>query len=402
MTGTGLAQAITILFSPVLTRIFTPEEFGIFYLFSAIADIVFVPATGKYELATLIPEEDKEATNTMWTAGILATFSSILLLILIYLLKERIGNWVNEPLIIPYLYWLPVFVFIRGWMLSFHYWHNRQKRFKIITGSKILEVSTNVFSRIGLGLMNFGTTGLIVGVLLGRVTTLSNYFYFWKKKDASFFPNFSTSSFFKQLKRFKNFPINMVPAGLFNISSIQLPNILIKLFYTATTLGHYGFMNRIIRTPMGIIGKSFDEVFKQKASEELRIVGNCKNIFYKTLKKLLILSILPFTLFYFIAPPLFDFVFGSEWRIAGEYARIFTIPLFINFSVSSLSSIFYLKEKTRLFSRLNLLQLTLVIFAFFICHYYKLEAIQLIRLLAIAYGISYSLMLIFLVKIVEE
>ena len=402
MTGTGMAQAITILFSPVLTRIFTPEEFGIFYLFSSIADILVIFATGRYELAILIPEDETEAANTVWSAGFLATIFSFLLLIFIYFFNLKIGLWLREPQISPWLYLLPPFIFIRGWMVSLHYWHNRHKRFKVITGSRIAESSTNVGTRIGLGVLNFGTGGLIIGTLLGRLATLLTYFIYFIKNDKKNFPKPQKASIKKQLQRFKNFPKNMVPASFFNASATQLPNILINFFYTATVVGHYGFMNRIVRTPLSVVGRSFEEVFKQKASEELQQVGHCKNIFYKTLKRLFAIAILPFILFYFIAPTVFQIVFGEEWRIAGEYAQIFTIPLFLNFIASSLSSIFYLKEKTQIFSRLSFLQLSLVIFAFFLSQQYDLEAKTLIYLIASAYTISYALMVFLLIKIVEE
>ena len=402
MLGTGGAQALTILFSPVLTRLFTPEEFGLFYLFSALSDILVIPATGRYELAILIPKKENEAANTVWASGILATIFSFLLFVFIFFFNENIGIWLREPKISPWLYFIPFYILIRGWMVSFHYWHNRHKRFKVLTGSKLAESSTNVSTRIGLGLLSFGTGGLVIGTILGRTATLLTYIYFFIKKDKKDFPFPKKKAIQQQLQRFKNFPKSMVPAGLFNSTSTQLPNILINFFYTATVVGHYGFMNRIVRTPLSVIGRSFEEVFKQKASEELHEYGHCRTIFYKTIKKLLLIALLPFLIFYFAAPLIFDFVFGEKWQIAGVYAQIFTLPLFINFIASSLSSIFYLKEKTKLFSWLNFLQLSLVIFAFFLANHYNLDAKMLIYLLAGAYTFSYSLMLFFLVRIVEE
>ena len=104
MTGTGMAQTITILFSPILTRLFTPEEFGIFYLFSALADILVIFATGRYELAILIPKDEKDAANTFWTAGFLSTVFSVLLFIFIYAFNIKIGTWLREPKISTWLY----------------------------------------------------------------------------------------------------------------------------------------------------------------------------------------------------------------------------------------------------------------------------------------------------------
>ena len=83
MTGTGLAQAIPIAISPILTRIYTPEEFGVFALYMAIASILTVLVTGRYEMAILLPKKDRDAMSLVALSIALSFFISIILLIIV-------------------------------------------------------------------------------------------------------------------------------------------------------------------------------------------------------------------------------------------------------------------------------------------------------------------------------
>ena len=111
MTGTTIAQAIPIAISPILTRIYTPEDFGIFAIFLAITLIIGSIANGRYELAIMIPKKDEDAINIFALGFIITTSISLLLLVLvlifqkyfIFLLKnEEIGVW---------LYFFPILLF---------------------------------------------------------------------------------------------------------------------------------------------------------------------------------------------------------------------------------------------------------------------------------------------------
>jgi hypothetical protein len=60
-SGTAISQAIPIAAMPVLTRLYTPEEFGTVVLYLALASLLGVVATARYELAIPLPHDDIEA-----------------------------------------------------------------------------------------------------------------------------------------------------------------------------------------------------------------------------------------------------------------------------------------------------------------------------------------------------
>jgi len=83
MTGTTIAQAIPIAISPIVTRIYTPEDFGIFALFIAIITIFGSIANGRYELAIMLPKKDEDAINIFALGFIIISVMSLFLLILV-------------------------------------------------------------------------------------------------------------------------------------------------------------------------------------------------------------------------------------------------------------------------------------------------------------------------------
>ncbi len=61
MIGSALAQVIPIIISPILTRVYTPEEFGIFALYITFISIGASLVTAKYETAILLPKKEENA-----------------------------------------------------------------------------------------------------------------------------------------------------------------------------------------------------------------------------------------------------------------------------------------------------------------------------------------------------
>ncbi|MFC1817256.1 lipopolysaccharide biosynthesis protein, partial [Thermodesulfobacteriota bacterium] len=110
---------------------------------------------------------------------------------------------------------------------------------------------------------------------------------------------------------------------------------------------YLGLTQRAIRMPMTLVASSVAEVFKQRAGYYFARQGECREFFIKTSKTLLIISVLPFLMIITLAPALFSFLFGAEWRTAGEFTRLMGIMFFFQFTVSPVSSMFVIAEKQK-------------------------------------------------------
>ena len=121
--------------------------------------------------------------------------------------------------------------------------------------------------------------------------------------------------------------------------------IIISSVYSLTTLGFYSLVQRILGIPSSLIGNSIGRVFFQKAAIEKQQTGKVINTFQTTAKILILIGVPFFGLLFFTVENLFALVFGEPWRIAGEYAKIIIPFFFVQFVISTLSSVDTIMEK---------------------------------------------------------
>lgn len=387
LSGTFFAQALPFALAAVLARIYSVEDYGDYYSLAAIVSILGPVSGGRYELAILNPKSNTEAIALCQASIIISLIVNSAVLLAFSIFNLEIASILNMESMADILWLAPIAAFMLSCSLSLSFLLNRKKEFgKLTKGKIILSLCTN-FSRLGMGLGQLGTLGLIISLVLGY---FSQAVYFLKHVQINDLRLILDKTQRKELlSSYSHFPKAMVPAALLNKSSNDLPPILIKSLYTGKAAGWYGQMTGLLKKPLAILGRAFEEVYRQKASEEIHQRGHCKAIFFSTLKKLILLGIIPFTVLFFTAPFAFSIFLGEKWLESGIYAQYFAIPLFLQFVSSPLSSTFYLMSKNKLVSKLELLQLLLIITAFVYTYSLGENTTFLILSLSIAYSIAY-------------
>ena len=356
MTGTALAQAIPVALSPILARMYTPEDFGLSALFFALVTIFGSISSGKYELAIMLPEKDEDAINIFAIGFILISLISTFLLIIALVFNSKISLLLGNPSIGIWLYFVPLVVFITGLYNILLYFNTRRKKYKDIANSTILKSIISVTAQLIIGFLKKGVTGLITGQILAQlfanmklIKNITN--------DKVLISNINKTSILQQAKKYKNFPKYSVWAGLANTSSQQLTSILISSLFSIVTLGYYSLVNRVLSMPSSLIGSSIGHVFFQEATDEKLKFGKINKTFNGTIKKLVFIGLPVFTFLFFIIEDLFIFVFGSNWFEAGLYAKILIPLFFCRFISSSLSSVLIIFEKQKMELVINLILL---------------------------------------------
>lgn len=348
MTGTTLAQAIPIAISPILTRIYSPTDFGVLALFISITGIFVSIANGRYELAIVLPVKDEEAMNVTALCVAIAALLSVALFVIIIISHDFIVLKLGNSAINRWLYFVPLAVFLMGIFNALNYYHVRTKKFNDIAKANVSKSLATAFVQLSLGFAQIGTAGLIIGQLIsyltGNTVLLKNIF---REKD---FPKFVDANEIKRLaKRYIDFPKYSIWSILANTLAYNLVNIFLSYLFGAAVLGFYSLGNRVLGTPASLVGTSFGQVFFQRATEERNRTGSAIEIFLKTSKTLALLGLPPFILLFFILEDLFAVVFGEEWRIAGTYAKIMLPLFFIRFFTVPLTNINSVFEKQEIF-----------------------------------------------------
>lgn len=345
MSGTAIAQALPILVSPILSRLYTPDDFAVLALFMAIGIVISVIATGRYELAIMLPEEKRDATNILALALILTTITSLITLILILILRHVVSGFFKEPGMEYWLLFIPLVVLFAGSYNAFNYWSTRNKTFKRNAASRISQSGVMVGTNLGMGYTSSGPAGLVAGYIAGQL--VATIVLSWKtlKELSASVKDISLHLIRYNAKKYRNFPRINAPHAF--IGSLQDHGIVyvIMAFFNKTILGSYSFAFRLVTAPTALIGSSIYQVFYQKASIAMQEGQDIQKMVLRIYRNLFAIGLPIFTVLFFYAPPIFSFVFGEEWTIAGEIASIISPWLFLNFIASPVSCILVLTNK---------------------------------------------------------
>ncbi|MFD1007269.1 lipopolysaccharide biosynthesis protein [Oceanisphaera ostreae] len=389
MTGTGLAQAIPIAISPILTRIYSPEEFGVFALYMAITSILTVLVTGRYEMAILLPKKDRDAMNLVALAIALSFFVSVILLIVVAVFNSQIIKVIGVPELSMWLYWIPASTFLMGVYQSLNYWSNRKSHYRRLAISRVLQSSGTGAVQLAGAFNNIGVSGLVGGQLIGQTLSTAVLGSFIYKEDKENITRVKRLRIVSLARKYINFPKFLIVAHGFNTASGQVPIFLLSSLFNSASAGFFMLSQRVMGAPMTLIASAIGDVFRQEASYAYVNTGSCKNVYTRTFKKLLMISIVPSIIFFFIAPDLFEMVFGEQWRVAGEYAQILTPMYFFKFVTSPVSqvSIYSGKQKIDLLWQIVLFFMT--VFSMYIGAY-----LSDIKLAFVFFSAIYSFMYI--------
>jgi O-antigen/teichoic acid export membrane protein len=389
MTGTIIAQALPIAVAPILTRIFSPEDFGIFAFYFSIVSILGVLVTARYELAIVLPRRKDDAYQIVILSCVIAGFVSTLVFFIIWCFESQIASLLDNPVITSWLYWIPLSIFLMGVYQSLYYWFNREKAYKNMSESRILQSSITSSSQIGFGIFTkLSAFGLILGQVLGQMLAtiyMGNKFF----KQTKGYHRPQKLKQFALAKRYINFPKFLLVAHSMNTTCMQLPVIFLNMLFTSSVAGFYLLSQRVIGTPLTIVGGAIGDVFRQNASKAFAERGECVKEYKHTLKKLFLISIFPFGIFLFVAPDLFAFIFGGSWGEAGKYAQILTPMFFLQFLANPLTNMYLIAEKQKKDLYVNIVLFIVTFFPFLLAMYLTISVETVISLFSFFYSLMY-------------
>lgn len=343
--ASGIAQAIPLLLSPILVKIYTPEDFGIFAAFFALVSIFGSTINGKYDIAIMIPKKDKDAFNIGILSLLVSFFLSILLIVVVYLcfsfieIKEFF-EYQNSNI---WIFILPIAVFFNGIFNSLNYFNTRLKQYKDIAISKIYKSLVLILSQITLGYLLSGIYGLTIGTVLSHMSAnfrlAKNIF-----SNKELIDSFSSKRMKALAVEYKMYPLYLNLANLFDIATLQMPLLFIIKIAGETINGYFFLANRIISIPSALIGKSISQVFFQRISYLYSHQEKCLPLLINTIFKLLFVAVPTTIILYLFGPSLFKIIFGDMWKTSGEIAKYLSLIFLIQFTVSSVSPVLALKD----------------------------------------------------------
>lgn len=348
MAGTGLAQAIPLAISPILTRLYTPDEFGVFAIYLAITSILAVVVTGRYELAIILPKRDSDAIHIVILSLILSVLISGVLLAIVIIFNKNIVGILNAPELSVWLYWIPASTMLTGIYQSLNFWANRQAHYKRLAISRGLQSVGVAVTQLSAGYVGVGTAGLVSGQLAGQAISsviLAQRIYMEDRKSLN---KIAMKRILYMAKKYINFPKFMILGQLANSTSGLMPLFLLNIFFGTHVVGLYSLAQRVLMAPMSLIAGALGDVYRRESAKEYQENGNCYNLFINTLLKLIFISFFIALPILFFGPYIFSLVFGELWAESGEIASIISVMVIFQ-TVSSPLSLTVLLANMQLF-----------------------------------------------------
>ncbi len=348
MIGTIISQAIPIIASFILTRLYSPFDFGLFQVYFSISMVLSVAVTFRYEMAIMLPEKQEDARHVLILSCLISFLFSTIVFLTVLLFRHNFAALLKQPSLEQGLFILPFTLLVIGIYQSFNYWSNRLKQYKRLSFSRVARSTNSSLMSVIFGFFPlFKKTGLIIGDSIGQAS--SAIFLGWRimKDEPGLFRNISKQKMKEMARRYKHFPLFNVPSGLLEKMSGNIPALLLTPFYGISVVGLFALSQRMISLPGSIVARAFGDVFRQSATELYIKTQNCEVLFKQTFKKLALLSVPPFVLLFFVVEHVFAFAFGEEWREAGVYAQILMPMFLMQFIGSPLSNMFLVAEKQK-------------------------------------------------------
>ena len=347
LSGTALTLVLSYLAVPILTRLFTPEQFGISDYFVTIASILATTASLRYDDAVMLPDDEDGAAAVFWLALLLgAAFAAVVSAGTLW--GPDVADRLNVAAAAPWLWALgPALLFTRFSKLS-EIWLSRHKRFRSIATGDVANKVTILGTRLGAGATStLGAGGLIGGFVAGQIVSSLFYGSVLSRRREGLMPRLQPlKALGEAARRYRRFALFSAPAATLNAVVTRLPVLLLPAFFGLEIVGLYGRAFVALAVPLGLIGAAVAQVFFVHATEAYRN-GRLDTVTEIVHRRLVTIGMFPTAVLMAAGPDLFEFVFGPEWRAAGAYEQYLAPWFLMSVIASPLTRIFDVTERQR-------------------------------------------------------
>ncbi len=336
-SGTLLAQAIPVLVSPILTRIYSPADFAMLAIFMAMVNSFTPVICGKYEVAMVTPKSRIQAEHLLGIA-IYCTIGISLFLMIVFtlwgeqalaLLKaQQLGNWV---------FLVPPALLLTGLFTAANYWTNRNKEYGLMSKAKVIRSVLTALTAILAGLLGARFAGLLAGFLIG-LGAATIFIVYQNRSVASKRALKWAKAKWTLLSRYRHYPLYNATSGLLDGITLSLPVFFISRYFPEATVGYYALVFRVSTAPIAFISASVSQINLKKVVDMVNDGKSPVNYLLQLAVLLGFVMGVPALTIILWGPQIFSFLFGAQWAESGQYAKILMPAIAIQFVASTLSS----------------------------------------------------------------
>ncbi len=390
--GTTVAQIIVVVSSPVLTRLYTPSDVGVYSVATSILSALIVVSCLRYEMAIPLPLSDVGAANVLALALLTTVGMSLAAGVALWVVGPSVLAFFGASVLGPYLLLMTLGQLGGGVVLALTLWAVRTKAFSAIAATRLTQSGTLVATQVGLGLLGLGAPALLLGAVVGSVTGSSRLARAAWRMHAAALRQASPRGIVDAAQRYRRFPLFGAPSILLNTLGLQAPLLFMVALYGTSVGGQYALADRICGLPVTLVAAAVGQVFMGEAARLAREEpGAMLGLFWRTTRSLARTAVGPFALMAVVAPFLAGLVFGENWHDAGLFVAILAPMYFLQLVMSPTGSALDVLERQDLTLFREVLRLCLVGGAILIAAAAGLPAVGAVCALSAAACVTYVL-----------
>jgi O-antigen/teichoic acid export membrane protein len=343
-----VGQAISVVVGPINSRLYKPSDYGTLSLFGALSSVIGVAGTFQYEMAFGTIEEDSEAFHLLVLCLMLTGIWTALLVLVTVLAGAPFSHWISkdDPNFLRYLWFLPITTLFFSLFCIFSRWAMRKRAFPQLSMTQILSNVIASSCTVGFGFLHFGLRGLIIGSMA------ASFYSAWSLSTLTF-PEYRAQRHafsFEKLKAVAKlhyrYPLYTIWSVLLNQLSVYIPVFMLAKGFGSYSTGQFSMSQRLLFLPTILISGAITPVFYSRAKQAQK-EGRLTSLTLRLINSISgINAFFPVFLGLF-GEFLFVFVFGNQWRRAGQYSAALAPWVFFSFLVYPLDTLPLILERQR-------------------------------------------------------
>lgn len=340
--GNAAARFITIALVPLITRIYSPDAYGVFATIIAVSSIATAVSSLRYQNAVMLPKDERDAHGLTVLCGLIVTILSACSACVLVLVKITAPGVFDQHLPFSFALAIPLLVLFDGHSQVASIWRLRRGEFRRLAASKVSAATADRLTTIFLGVGGSnGAGGLIAGRMVQHTVGLVVLFTGRRRTRCkpSRDSGLEIAEKIRLAKKYREFPKYSADA-LIQSAVTQAPLILTAAIFSPLETGLFALTRRVCSEPLQVLGDSLAKSFHQKASQDFRSGTDIQKTALQLYHSVLALCFLPLIFFAFLLADALDVVFGQNWIGVGSYIHLL-MPLFGGFFIMRPFSIFF-------------------------------------------------------------
>lgn len=404
ISGEGIGRAIGLVAAPVITRLYTPSDFGILAVFVSLTALIYPFCTLRYTLAIPLHSDERIGINSLAACFVVLGITTAIVSISFVLFHSEILGLFASESIDAYRYFVPLAFFLYGIAEILSYYSTRNRDFSTIAGVTVAQNAVGAVVKIALGLFRFNVIGLLIGNIMAESGGLTLYLRAYGKmlKEEARYVTRRKICFV--LKRYKDFPLYRLPSQLLLMAAGSLPILYFAWHFGAGITGQISLAMAMLAAPVSFVCTSVGKaLYGEIASLGKRNSNEISALTLRIMIRLFGISIVPFMLIICFGPWIFQTFFGAEWTQSGIFARYLCFYLIFRFVYSPVSDgIFNVFERQRIVFWLEISRIMIVVLSLFISYLYDFSVLDTVFIYSLALTVQYIISLILVLQILRK